>query len=141
MSTPVYLVACVGAKLDKPSPARDLYISDWFLKASAYAKAMSPTWFILSAKYGLLHPDQEIEPYDLTLRTMQAPQRREWGNSVVRQLQERIGTETPIVILAGQLYRVEIEAWARGRASVPMAGLGIGRQLQWLKEHLHEIAG
>ncbi len=90
MSTPVYLVACVGAKLDKPSPAQDLYVSDWFLKASSYARAMSPAWFILSAKNGLVDPDQVIEPYDMTLRNMPAHQRREWGRTVVRQLEARI---------------------------------------------------
>lgn len=35
-------------------PAAELYISDWFRKASKLVKTTGCPWFILSAKHGLL---------------------------------------------------------------------------------------
>ena len=54
---PIYLVACVAAKLDRPAPARDLYTSPWFQKARAYVERQGGQWFVLSAKHGLIAPD------------------------------------------------------------------------------------
>jgi len=61
------LVACCKKKLSVPSRAEDLYISPLFRFASLYCKQQCKTWFILSAKHGLLVPDEFIEPYNLTL--------------------------------------------------------------------------
>ena len=52
---------------------KDLYRSVWFLKARACAEAVGSCWFILSAEYGLVHPDEMIEPYEMTLDTMGGP--------------------------------------------------------------------
>src|SRR3546814_7260194 len=65
--SPVFLVACVAAKLDRPAPARDLYASPWFQKARAYVERQGGAWFILSAKHGLIAPETVIAPYDETL--------------------------------------------------------------------------
>ncbi len=65
-----FLVSCVKPKRGYPSPAKDLYLSDWFKKAFRYASQNADEWFILSAKYFLVLPDQVIEPYDLTLKSM-----------------------------------------------------------------------
>src|ERR1700722_4703764 len=66
----ICLVSCVGGKRPTPSPARDLYQSDWFPKARCYVEAIGCAWFILSAKHGLIHPDDVISPYEQTLTTM-----------------------------------------------------------------------
>src|SRR5690606_9611227 len=34
-----YWVSCVSGKLSRPAPAKDLYISDWFLKARRYVES------------------------------------------------------------------------------------------------------
>jgi hypothetical protein len=44
--------------------------SDWFLKARHYVDQSGAPWFILSAEYGLVPPDQVISPYERTLNTM-----------------------------------------------------------------------
>jgi hypothetical protein len=54
--TTVYLVSCVSKKRTTPIPARDLYISDWFLKARDHVESTGSPWFILSAEYGLISP-------------------------------------------------------------------------------------
>lgn len=141
MTKPVHLVACVSQKGDRPMRARDLYRSDWFNKARAYVTMQGGRWFILSALHGVVRPTDRITPYDLTLGAMSAAERRAWGERVGEQLAAAIGPRTPVVILAGRLYRAPIAAWAGDRATVPMQGLGIGQQKAWLAgqiEQLHE---
>ena len=60
MSRKIALVACVSRKTPRPLPAQDLYVSDWFRKASAYARRVADEWYILSAKHGLVSPDTVI---------------------------------------------------------------------------------
>jgi hypothetical protein len=50
--------------------AKDAYNGRSFLLKRTYAELSGHSWFILSAKYGLLRPDSTIDPnYDVTLST------------------------------------------------------------------------
>jgi hypothetical protein len=140
MTRPVHLVACVSQKRATPARARELYQSDWFKKARAYVEAQGGRWYILSALYGLVPPTRRIDPYDLTLAAMAAEERRAWGARVVSELGAVIGPRTPIVVLAGKLYREPLTVWAGARVTVPMEGLGIGEQKAWLARQLAELA-
>lgn len=93
-------------------------------------------WYILSAKYGLVHPDTEIAPYDETLNRMGVAQRREWAARVETQMDEMLPDADEVVIFAGKKYREFLENYLRLRfnsVTVPMEGLRIGQQLSWLK--------
>ena len=142
MSAPgadLYLVSCVGQKGSIPAPAKDLYQSDWFHKARALVEQTGRPWFILSAKYGLVHPDTAIAPYEKTLNTMPANERRAWAADTSKQLEPHLAGVQSLVFLAGQRYREHLELPLQNRGiavSVPMRGLEIGRQLKWLKEAL-----
>ena len=68
----IWLVSCVRPQRATSAPARELYQSVWFLKARACADLVGSRWFILSAVYGLVHPDKMFEPYEMTLNTMGA---------------------------------------------------------------------
>ena len=131
----VYLVSCVSKKLSVPAPARDLYTSPWFHKARSYVERFGCPWFVLSAKYGLVHPDEVIAPYELALNTMGVTDRREWARRVLTQLEPRLTERQAVVFLAGQRYREFLEQPLRRHGvavSVPMEGLKIGEQLRWL---------
>src|SRR3546814_20831817 len=65
--SPVFLVACVAAKLDRHAPARDLYATPWFPKARAYVERNARAWFILSAKPVLIVPTTDTPTHDETL--------------------------------------------------------------------------
>lgn len=139
-SDAVYLVSCVSKKKSRPAPARDLYVSDWFVKARTYVEATGCTWFILSAEYGLVNPDQIIEPYEKTLNTMPVSERRKWADRVALQLAEVVPTARHVVFLAGQRYREFLKDRFHQQGievEVPMEGLRIGEQLSWLAEHVH----
>ncbi|AMK26834.1 MULTISPECIES: DUF6884 domain-containing protein [Sphingomonadaceae] len=133
--SPVFLVACVAAKLDRPAPARDLYASPWFQKARAYVERQGGAWFILSAKHGLIAPETVIAPYDETLGAMKAGARRLWGARVIEAMAEQIDAAAPLIVLAGRNYRDPLWPQIERRASVPMEGLGIGQQLAWLSDN------
>ena len=135
----VALVACVKAKRDEPSPASRLYESTWFRKARAYAETKADTWRILSAKHGVLDPREVIAPYDTSLVDFSASKRREWADGVLKSLDGFLDSADEVIILAGRRYREYLTGPLRERdykVSVPMEGLGIGEQLQFLTEAL-----
>ena len=129
------LVSCVGNKRRDICEARDLYTSDWFVKARQYVESRGAEWFILSAKYGLLSPTTLIEPYEQTLNKMPIAQRKEWARHVVAGLRAHLGDRRRVEILAGQRYREFVVPALEEmgvEVSVPMEGLKIGEQLSWL---------
>jgi hypothetical protein len=128
MQKTLVLVACSGSKRNQPTAAGELYTSDLFLKSRAWAKQNGDEWAILSAKHGALWPDTVTRPYNTTLNDMHAPDRRRWSDMVRGQLDEWKGER--IIVLAGNRYCEWITAdWTIER---PLAGKGIGQQLQWL---------
>ena len=130
-----FLVSCVAGKRSGPTPAGDLYTSTWFIKARDLVRATGEPWFILSAEHGLLAPNTVIAPYERTLNTMAAPARREWARMVQQQMEECLPEADEVVVMAGGRYRENLMPYLRGRFSrvtVPMEGLTIGRQLNWL---------
>lgn len=132
------LVSCVKTKLDRPAPARELYRSDWFRKARAVVERHGWPWGILSTRYGLVHSDETITPYEKTLNDMRASERRAWAARVIEALDPLLDDGNHVVFFAGMAYREHLEPHLRGRAitvHVPMAGLKQGEQLSWLARH------
>jgi hypothetical protein len=126
----IALVACCGQKLDRAAPAGELYTSPLFRMAAAYARRFD-SWYILSAKYGLVRPDAVIEPYECTLLNMRAVDRLAWGRRVADQMAAEGIAGAGFVALAGAKYT---EPLVRAGVSMetPLKGLGIGKQLAWL---------
>jgi hypothetical protein len=142
----VVLVACVGKKLDHAAPAARLYQSPWFHKARRYAELVADRWWILSAGHGLVAPDAVIAPYDATLRRVPVDRRRQWTREVMEQLAPLTDpARDEIIILAGRAYREFLMMWLADflgyTVSVPLEGLGIGRQLQWLNQSIADFTG
>jgi hypothetical protein len=134
----ICLVSCVGAKGPAPAPAKYLYRSHWFANARSYAEAVASRWYILSARHGLIQPDEVIAPYNVTLNTMGTTERRCWARHVQKQMDAQMPDARRIVVLAGQHYREYLMDYLNHRAplvEVPMSGLRIGEQLSWLGRH------
>lgn len=131
----VYLVSCVSRKLAYKSVAKELYVSTWFRKARKFIEGSGYPWYILSAKYGAVPPDKEIDPYNETLNQMDVNSRKNWAARVLGQLAGLIPDGSRIVFLAGARYRDFLvdSLLMRGiDVSIPMAGLRIGQQLNWM---------
>jgi len=129
----IILISCVSQKRAYRSKAKDLYISALFKKNLAYAKRLNPdAIYILSAKYGLLDLETEMDPYNLTLNTMSAGQIRNWAEKVLQQLSQVANlNDDHFIFLAGIKYRKYLlpHLWSY---EVPFEGLPIGKQLQAL---------
>src|SRR5262249_26655264 len=82
----IALVGCGRSKRDVPAPASDLYTSRGFRLRAAYAEQEADRWFVLSAEYGLVGPDEWISPYDLRLSDTRQSYRQAWGEWVVARL-------------------------------------------------------
>jgi hypothetical protein len=135
----ICLVSCVGKKQTKRVAAKDLYISDWFIKARRFVESKGYSWFILSAEHGLIDPGKLLSPYEKTLNTMGVRDRREWARKVLKQIDVEIPNAKSFIFLAGQRYRenlVEPLRLAGSSIYIPMEGLTIGRQLSWLGERI-----
>jgi hypothetical protein len=93
------------------------------------------TWNPPAAKYGLLRPDDIITPYNQTLNKMPVRERRLWAARVLTDLKPILSTVDQVEIFAGKRYREFIEEILRQKIEVvvPLEGLRIGQQIQWLK--------
>lgn len=138
----IFLVACVKTKQPRSMAARDLYTSEWFRRARAFVETTGCPWYVLSAEYGLLYPNDVVAPYERTLKQMSAPERRSWGDRVERQLHVLPLEEKTVVLLAGRAYRDPVMNYLQTRAAAvkaPMEKLPQGRQLQWLGEQAEKV--
>ena len=121
--------------------AKELYDSPWFRKARAYVESTGSRWFILSAEYGLLEPDRIVAPYEKTLNQMSIRDRRHWSQDVLADLRGILTLDDRVVFLAGRKYREFLEpivVTLCGDVVVPMEGLRIGEQLQWLDRQVSQ---
>lgn len=131
------LVGCVATKLDKPSKAKDLYISPLFRGRRRYVEKSCNEWFVLSALHGLVDPEEVIAPYNVTLKTFSSSLKHQWSSRILSELNRRFNDYQNLVfeVHAGSDYRdfgltselVELGAQVR----VPAYGLSQGRQLQF----------
>jgi hypothetical protein len=135
------LLSCVSKKRPNAVEAKDLYTSALFVKSRKFVEQHCDTWFILSAKYGLIEPTDVIEPYEETLNKKSRRERAEWADRVWAVLCQRIKPNDRITILAGERYRESLIPLMTDygcKVDIPMKGLAIGRQLQWLSHRIEQ---
>lgn len=147
----VGLIACSAGKLDGAAPARELYSGPIFQLAKAWmerrvAGGGVQEWAILSARHGLVMPDQMIARYDLALADMTAAERGEWADRTRQQLLDRWGESCIYQVLAGEYYRAALSGlpmvedvlgyWTRRRREdgIKPAHMSIGIMKRYLVE-------
>lgn len=137
------LVGCVKTKNTARSAAKDLYSSPLWRYRRAYAECLGVPWYILSALYGLLDPDQRVDTYDRALSDLRVEDRRAWSTLVLDELKLRVPLmrNKLIEIHAGGTYvNHGLKAGLRDARAVvhrPLARIaGVGRQLAWYRERL-----
>lgn len=129
----VGLVGCGKSKLSTAAPARDLYTGPLFRAARAYAEQTCDEWLVLSALYGVLTPDEVIEPYDLTLAQLRESEYATWALQVVSALRAHYdGLAVQFVGLAGQAYLEPVDGVFPLES--PLVGLGLGARIKFLRD-------
>jgi len=129
--TDATLIQCTNTKRDHEAPARMLYDeSAYFRKMRAWAESRGDRWYILSAKHGLLSPDEPVAPYDERgLSTEQAEQ-------IAFELDERAISR--VYVCAGRDY---LDTLTPALEEVyidvvdPFGGMRIGERMNALTEH------
>lgn len=120
----IAFIACSKRKRRVPGKAREVYQGSLFKKALAYCEARFDKTFILSAKYGLIEPDDFISPYEQTLNRMSQADRKAWVIKVKEQLLEKQ--------IVGFFWFFTGERYSEFfMGEKPLRGLSLGRQLQW----------
>lgn len=131
-------ISCVKTKRSSRCMAKDMYISPLFKKAYQYALRFVPEdkIYILSAKYGLIHSSQLIDPYEKTLNAERDKKRKVWAYNVVQQMKAKgVPLDASIMLLGGMNYTKYLSMVLKN-ASCPLKGLSMGKTLQWYNKHL-----
>lgn len=122
---------------DHPAPARELYTGALFAAARRRAVASGKPWYILSALHGLVHPEEQLAPYDARLPEVH-PRRGppetslRWAEGAVAALAALAPPGgLDLEVLAGRAYveplrRAVPRSWS---IREPLARLGIGKRL------------
>jgi len=151
----IALIGCGKEKGVVPAPSKELYTGQLFQAARGWAESHADTYYIASAKHLVIEPDEEIAPYDLTMKDLSVEEQRSKARQIEQQFHRywvehcefALGpagylvaiTKPRVVLLAGQLYlRGFYEATLRGQKLYefedPLRGLGIGQRLAWFKQ-------
>ena len=86
----IMVVGSSGAASTDPMPAAALFQSEGFRRSRDLAVRSGLPWFVLTAKHGLLDPDDVIGPSDVDLGDQSVTYRSAWGEWVVAQLGDRV---------------------------------------------------
>lgn len=90
----------------------------------------------MSAKYGLLEPNDLIKPYELTLNKMSVDERKKWTEKVITQLKSKnVSFNQKAIFLCGNKYNqflknkfIEYET--------PLSNMGFGYQIQYMNNEM-----
>lgn len=90
----------------------------------------------MSAKYKLLHLDDIIEPYNLTLNDFKEKERKEWADEVIKRCEEEgIKKDDEIIFLVGNNYRKYLEKYFTN-SSCPISNMTFGYILEFLSTEI-----
>lgn len=130
------LISCGSAKLEQAAPGKDLYTGSTFRAARRHAEAAYDSWWILSARHGLLNPEEIIAPYDETLIGKPLDHLESWAARVARQLRAEVPEGARIFIHAGAAYWQPLEPLLGPfyEVTVPCRGLRMGEAAHWHSE-------
>lgn len=134
----VVLVGCANRKKSEASKAQDIYTSPLFRASAAIARKLTHSWGIVSAKHGLLLPDEVIEPYNVALTSLSKAERAAWGKRTCGQIMDKLAVQSDdiVVILAGDSYAHALSDRLSDRGILvvePLRGLSLGYRLRTLK--------
>ena len=124
----VLLLGSSGPTGVAAGPVAGLFSSEGFARARDDALAAGVPWFVLSAKHGLLDPDDVVGPYEVQLGDQSSGYRSAWGEWVVAQLADRLQLDGTVVEVHGG---VDFAQPLRHPLALRGAGLEIALPATW----------
>jgi hypothetical protein len=138
----IVLLSCTKSKLDKPSPAQELYsASPMFKKTLEYGKSLKPDkMFILSAKHHLVPMTKVLAPYDKTLKDIPSDKKKAWGDETIKQMKSHglNPQKDHFIFLTGSEYMKPLKDYITN-IETPMEGKRMGERLQWLNSQIKKL--
>lgn len=126
----IVVIQCSERKRPTAQVAETLYDSQLFRCQVKWAKSTGLQWVIFSAFYGIVRPDQIVEPYDVTLGSPLCV----CSNTLRSQITDKI-----IITTVGERYAKLLEK-AGAELTQPLKGLGVGQRKNWLLNNLGRLA-
>lgn len=140
------LLGCVATKDVVARAAKDLYQSPMFRGRRRHAEASGRPWYVVSAEYGLVGPDEVIEPYDTLIGNRPLAERRTLAAQVADRLDADLGGlgGRVLEVHAGDEYVAAIGPTLRSRGATivrPLLGVPFGEQLAWYRSRYGPLGG
>lgn len=132
----IAVVSCTGPTRRQSARARDLFVSPLFQELCTFADRETDRWYLLDAEHGLLDPETVIAPTTKAIGRKESAARREWALRVIQQLVPVLDGVERVLVLANarsREYLLDFLAQDGRQVEVPMDGLSLGEQLQWLR--------
>ncbi len=144
MKSEICIISCGAKKIWNTNPdtpktrAKDAYIGPLFKKCKEYADTLYPeSWYILSDKYGLIHPDTLISDYNTPPSAIDG--NRDFIMFVSAQVSKLKLNPAIIVTTTGQIHQSIIKAvFTKSKIINPLSGLGQGKRMQKINQILGE---
>ena len=137
----VALIACVKQKKEGIHPASDLFTSAWFVKTKEYVeKAQFDEYYILSAKYHLLSPFDQIEDYSEHLNQFKSEQIENWAQHTAQQIKDKQLDQARLYIFGSGKYRSITAYLPDTQIEEPLKGMGISQQMSWMHQQSLQYA-
>jgi hypothetical protein len=136
----IILLMCGKDKQVYKRQARYLYTSKRFQKSLHYAKTLANEKYIyiLSAKYGLVELEMEIEPYDKSLYDMSITEKEKWAKEVISKLRTKVDVDKcNFIFLTDNSYSEHV-CKHLPYFELPLEGLTQEKHLSWYLEMLNE---
>lgn len=103
----VLLVSCGKRKSNVTCKAKDMYNSCRFQTLKMIAETNNIKWHIMSAKYGLLSPNEIIDPYDLCITDCSSEYKKQWAAKMLKTL-SIYSKDTHFIVAANSDYAQHI---------------------------------
>lgn len=131
----IALISCSKNKMTIDCSAKEMYSkSTLFNKTFDYCRRQNYDFiFILSAKYGILKPEDKISPYELTLNSFSKSNLKNWAERCSKILRDEVGEESCFDFYAGKIYFEELSKLLLCSTNI-LKGLGIGERLRFLNQ-------
>ena len=114
--------------------AKEAYIGNFAKACIEYAEKFYPNnYVILSAKYGFLYPDEDIQNYNVTFEDERIEELR-------KQAEEKgLMKYDEIIVLAGKKYFEIVKKVFEGKKIYePLKGLRLGEKIHKIKEAINK---
>ena len=123
----IIIISCGKRKLEGKAKAKDFYIGSLYRQKLEYVSTLYPDneFYIISAKYGLIHQDKVISSYDRVLPAANNDEYKKWLDLVTEQLKDFDSTEE-VLFLGGARYYTPVDEYFTGKKYAPLVGKSLG---------------